>query len=96
MGGAGGSAGPNCGYNVNPAKVWYSKYNEIQEKGKTMTTYTNLHAIHDECDDYISAKEGHYIITKVRGDVVYVMNIDNGAQGLIAKEYFDKEFEPCK
>lgn len=61
-----------------------------------MTIYTNLLPITDECNDYIPAKEGRYIIVKTRGDMVYLMNINNGAQGAIAKDYFEKEFEPCE
>ena len=61
-----------------------------------MTTYKNLLPILDECNDYIPAKEGRYIIVKTSNDMVDLMNINNGAQGVIAKDYFEKEFEPCK
>ncbi len=61
-----------------------------------MITYTNLLPVTDECNDYIPVKEGRYIIVKTRGDMVYLMNINNGAQGVIAKDYFKKEFEPCE
>lgn len=61
-----------------------------------MTTYTNLLPIIDECNDFIPAKEGRYIIIKTRGNMVYVMDINSGAQGTIAKDYFEKEFEPCE
>lgn len=56
----------------------------------------NLVPILDECNDYIPTKEGRYVIIKTRGDMVYLMNIDSGAQGVIAKDYFEKEFEPCE
>lgn len=61
-----------------------------------MTTYMNLVPILDECNDYIPTKEGRYVIIKTRGDMVYLMNIDSGAQGAIVKDYFEKEFEPCE
>lgn len=61
-----------------------------------MTTYMNLHPIIDECNDYVPAKEGCYIIVKIRNNMVHIMNVNNGAQGVIAKDYFEKEFEPCE
>lgn len=61
-----------------------------------MATYINLFPIIDECNDYISTKEGRYVIIKTRGDMIYLMNVDSGAQGAIAKDYFEKEFEPCE
>lgn len=61
-----------------------------------MTTYMNLFPIIDECNDYIPTKKGRYVIIKTRGDMVYLMNVDSGAQGTIAKDYFEKEFEPCE
>jgi hypothetical protein len=61
-----------------------------------MITYMNLLPIIDECNDYIPTKEGRYIIVQTHGNIVYLMNINSGAQGAIAKEYFDKEFEPCE
>ena len=61
-----------------------------------MTTYTNLLPIIDECNDFIPTKEGRYIIVKTRGNMVYIMNINSGAQSAISKDYFEKEFEPCE
>lgn len=59
-----------------------------------MTIYTNLFPIHDSCDDYIPEKEGRYIITGTTKDAFYiVVNIYNGADALIAKSYFEKEFK---
>lgn len=56
----------------------------------------NLLPIIDECNDYIPTKEGRYVIIKTHGDMIYLMNIDSDAQGAIAKDYFEKEFEPCE
>lgn len=61
-----------------------------------MTTYMNLLPITDECNDYIPAKEGRYFIVQIRNNMVHLMNVNNGAQGVIRKDYFEKEFEPCK
>lgn len=60
-----------------------------------MTFYTNLLPIIDECNDYIPAKEGCYFIVKTRNNMIHLMNVDNGAQGVVRKDYFEKEFEPC-
>ena len=60
-----------------------------------MTTYMNLLPIIDECNDYVPTKEGRYVVIRTRGNMVYVMNINSGAQSAIAKECFEKEFEPC-
>lgn len=62
-----------------------------------MTTYyTNLFPIIDECNDHIPAKEGRYFIVQIRNNMVHLMNVNNGAQGVIRKDYFEKEFEPCE
>lgn len=62
-----------------------------------MTTfYTNLFPIYDECGDHIPAKEGRYFIVKTRNNMIHLMNVNNGAQGAIRKDYFEKEFELCE
>lgn len=61
-----------------------------------ITYYTNLLPIIDECNDYILAKEGRYFIVKTRNNMIHLMNVNNGAQGVIRKDYFEKEFAPCK
>lgn len=61
-----------------------------------ITFYTNLHPIIDECNDYILVKEGRYFIVKTHNNMIHLMNTDNGAQAVIRKDYFEKEFEPCK
>lgn len=61
-----------------------------------ITYYTNLLPIHDECGDHIPAKEGRYFIVKTRNNMIHLMNVNNGAQGVIRKDYFEKEFEPCE
>lgn len=58
-----------------------------------MDIYTNLVPIHDASDTQISAGKGRYIIIKTANGMVHLVNIDNGTQGEIAKEYFEKEFE---
>lgn len=61
-----------------------------------ITYYTNLLPIIDECNDYIPVKEGRYFIVKTRNNMIHLMNADNGAQAVIRKDYFEKEFEPCE
>ena len=61
-----------------------------------ITYYTNLLPIHDECGDHIPAKESRYFIVKTRNNMIHLMNVNNGAQGVSRKDYFEKEFEPCE
>ena len=58
-----------------------------------MTIYTNLLPVYDSCGDYIDAKTGRYIITKISSVMVHFINIDNGSQGALMQNYFEKEFE---
>jgi hypothetical protein len=60
------------------------------------TFYTNLLPIIDECNDYIPIKEGRYFIVTIRVNMIHIMNVNNGAQAVIRKDYFEKDFEPCE